>query len=201
VWTIVRLSRPALYSRCCLCRAFSSRSACCCRAGSGCACRACHAPQARRLPAPRTSELVGTHSLCMCTNNRLAREAHDVHMHVSDLSATAGLARSATDALLLAASARAGGALASLNVWGCDQVWYGTLLCVVREHADTLRALRVARADTSGGQMYGYRLNCGWVTDLTRAAPQCSLLAWKLSPPWQRRAACCATSRRLARCA
>jgi hypothetical protein len=41
---------------------------------------------------------------------------------------------------------------------------------VVREHADTLRALRVARADTSGGQMYGYRLNCGWVTDLIGAA-------------------------------
>jgi hypothetical protein len=68
-----------------------------------------------------------------------------------DLSATAGLARPATEALLRAAAARAGGQLEALNLADCKLIMHGALLFVVRANADTLTELRM---EGSGVRQY-----------------------------------------------
>jgi hypothetical protein len=60
-----------------------------------------------------------------------------------DLSATAGLARPATQALLRAAAARAGGQLQALHLTDCVAITHVALLAVVRDNADTLTELRM----------------------------------------------------------
>jgi hypothetical protein len=60
-----------------------------------------------------------------------------------DLSATAGLARPATDALLRAAAARAGGQLQALHLTDCVAITYDALMLVARANADTLTELRM----------------------------------------------------------
>jgi hypothetical protein len=68
-----------------------------------------------------------------------------------DLSPGAGLARPATDALLRAAAAKAGGGLEALDVYDCDgaRVSYEVLLEVVAANATTLVELRANRRRTS----------------------------------------------------
>jgi hypothetical protein len=60
-----------------------------------------------------------------------------------DLSAAAGLARPATEALLRAAAARAGGQLQTLHLTDCAVITHETLLAVARTNADTLTELRI----------------------------------------------------------
>jgi hypothetical protein len=60
-----------------------------------------------------------------------------------DLSATAGLARPATEALLRAAAARAGGQLQALHLTDCVAITHAALLAVARANADTLTELRM----------------------------------------------------------
>jgi hypothetical protein len=60
-----------------------------------------------------------------------------------DLSATAGLARRATEALLRAAAARAGGQLQTLHLVDCVAITHEALLAVARANADTLSELRM----------------------------------------------------------
>jgi hypothetical protein len=60
-----------------------------------------------------------------------------------DLSATAGLARPATEALLRAAAARAGGQLQALHLTDCVVITHEALLAVARANADTLTELRM----------------------------------------------------------
>jgi hypothetical protein len=60
-----------------------------------------------------------------------------------DMSATAGLARPATDALLRAAAARAGGQLQTLHLTDCVTITHDALLEVLRVNADALTELRV----------------------------------------------------------
>jgi hypothetical protein len=58
-----------------------------------------------------------------------------------DLSATAGMARPATDALLHAAAARAAGQLQALHLTDCKAITHDALLVVARANADTLMEL------------------------------------------------------------
>jgi hypothetical protein len=60
-----------------------------------------------------------------------------------DLSATAGLARRATEALLRSAAARAGDQLQTLHLTDGAVITHETLLTVVRANADTLTELRM----------------------------------------------------------
>jgi hypothetical protein len=60
-----------------------------------------------------------------------------------DLSTTAGLARRATEALLRAAAARAGGQLQALRLTDCEAIALERLLAVARANADTLTELRM----------------------------------------------------------
>jgi hypothetical protein len=60
-----------------------------------------------------------------------------------DLSATAGLARPATEALLRAAEVRAGGQLQALHLTDCLAITHDAFLAVVRANADTLTELRM----------------------------------------------------------
>jgi hypothetical protein len=60
-----------------------------------------------------------------------------------DMSATAGLARPATQALLRAAAARAGGQLQTLHLTDSVAITHETLLAVARANADTLTELRM----------------------------------------------------------
>ena len=62
-----------------------------------------------------------------------------------DLSATAGLARPATQALLRAAAARAGGQLQALDLTDCEAITHEALLAVARANADTLTELRMGQ--------------------------------------------------------
>jgi hypothetical protein len=79
-----------------------------------------------------------------------------------DLSSKAGLARAATDALLRAAAAPAGGQLHALDVSKCEDITHPCLLAVVAASAGALRALRAWTFEASFAQ----------VEALMRAAPQ-----------------------------
>jgi hypothetical protein len=70
-----------------------------------------------------------------------------------ELSATAGLARRATDALLRAAAARAAGQLQTLYLTDCAAITHDALLAVVRANADTLTELRMH--GSGGDRFYG----------------------------------------------
>jgi hypothetical protein len=67
-----------------------------------------------------------------------------------DLSATAGLARPATDALLRAAAARAGGQLQTLDLTDSEAITQDALLAVARANADTLTELRMRNKRRDG---------------------------------------------------
>jgi hypothetical protein len=69
-----------------------------------------------------------------------------------ELSATAGLARRATEALLRAAEARAGGQLQTLHLTDSEFITHDALLAVARANADTLTELRM---ESSGFNRYG----------------------------------------------
>jgi hypothetical protein len=89
-----------------------------------------------------------------------------------DLStATGGLARGASDALLVAVAARAAGQLESLNVSGCTALSYDALLAVVKANSASLRELH--------SHPFG-EMRSGWpvflVKALLREAPYLS--AW-----------------------
>jgi hypothetical protein len=88
-----------------------------------------------------------------------------------DLSATAGLARPTTDALLRAASARAGGQLQALHLTDCVVITHEALLAVARANADTLTELRM---EGCGGHP---PTNIGQVEAVLGAAPRLRLLA------------------------
>jgi hypothetical protein len=60
-----------------------------------------------------------------------------------NLSATAGLARPATETLLLAAAARAGGQLEALHLTDCVAIMHEAIVLVCRANADTLTELRM----------------------------------------------------------
>jgi hypothetical protein len=96
-----------------------------------------------------------------------------------DLSATAGLARPATDALLHAAAARAGGQLQALHLMDCVAIAHEALLAVVRANADTLTELRM---EGSCGNEYGRPLaRFGQVEAVLGAAPRLRSLAADVS--------------------
>jgi hypothetical protein len=90
-----------------------------------------------------------------------------------DLSATAGLARRATDALLRAAAARA--ELRTLHLTDSEFITRNALLAVARANADTLTELRM---ESSGGDFYGDAFaSVGVVEAVLGAAPRLYLLA------------------------
>jgi hypothetical protein len=62
---------------------------------------------------------------------------------------SSGLARPATDALLRAAAARAGGQLHLLDISECESITHEAVLAVLAANAGALRELRVWRADFS----------------------------------------------------
>jgi hypothetical protein len=87
------------------------------------------------------------------------------------------LSGAATDALLCAAAARAGGGLRALDVTDCPRVTRAALLGVVRENANTLRELRIGAttiaADVEDGEE---TLTLQRVEALCRLAPQLQAL-------------------------
>jgi hypothetical protein len=92
-----------------------------------------------------------------------------------DLSATAGLARRATEALLRAAAARAGGQLQGLHLTDCEAITQDVLLTVCRANADTLAELHM---EGSGFKNDGEALvSVGQVEAVLDAAPRLRLLA------------------------
>jgi hypothetical protein len=92
-----------------------------------------------------------------------------------DMSVTAGLARPATEALLRAASARAGGQLQALHLTDCVAMTHEAILAVARANADTLTELRM-----EGGCGDHFELSVtsvGQVEAVLAAAPRLRLLA------------------------
>jgi hypothetical protein len=89
-----------------------------------------------------------------------------------DLSATAGLARPATEALLRAAAARAGGELEALHLTDCVAITHEALLPLVRANADTLTELRME----GRRGFYGFAI-VRQVEAVLAAAPRLRLLA------------------------
>ncbi len=93
-----------------------------------------------------------------------------------DLSATAGLARPATDALLHAAAARAAGQLHALDLTDCKAMTHDALLVVARANADTLTELRME--GSCGNRFFGdLHARVGEVEAVLGAAPRLRLLA------------------------
>ena len=94
-----------------------------------------------------------------------------------DLSRESGLSHALTEGLLRAATARAGGALQSLDVTGCSRQLHATLLAVAAANAGTLRELRIA-SRRSGFHLFPHESS--WTLQelqaLLRAAPQLVLL-------------------------
>jgi hypothetical protein len=88
-----------------------------------------------------------------------------------DLSATAGLARRATQALLRAAAARAAGQLQALYLTDSDIITHEALMPVLRANADTLTELRM---EGCGGPP---PTNVSQVDGVLDAAPRLRLLA------------------------
>jgi hypothetical protein len=84
-----------------------------------------------------------------------------------DLSPASSLARAAaTNALLSAAAARAGGQLQALDISCCERLTFAALLAVVRANAGALQALRACSHGTS--RLLGVRD----IEAVLRAAPQ-----------------------------
>jgi hypothetical protein len=94
-----------------------------------------------------------------------------------DLSATAGLARPATDALLRAAAARAGGQLEALHLTDCVAITHDALMRVVRGNADTLTELRMEGSCGLRYNLYGSFALVGDIEAVLGAAPRLRLLA------------------------
>jgi hypothetical protein len=97
-----------------------------------------------------------------------------------DISATAGLARRATDALLRAAAARAAGQLQALHLTDCMVITHEALLEVAGANADTLTELRMegsCRRDPYGDAL----ALVGQVEAVLGAAPRLRLLAADVS--------------------
>ncbi len=92
-----------------------------------------------------------------------------------DLSATAGLARRATDTLLRAAAARAGGQLEALHLTDCAVLTHEELLAVARANADTLTELRME--GSCGLRYHGSLALVRQVEAVLGAAPRLRLLA------------------------
>jgi hypothetical protein len=88
-----------------------------------------------------------------------------------DLSPSSGVKCKVTDALLRAAAAKAGGALTALDVSGCANVNFETLLALVQAHSGALRELcagvRWAGCDTEHAIVSPARIQ-----ELLLAAPQ-----------------------------
>jgi hypothetical protein len=93
-----------------------------------------------------------------------------------DLSATAGLARPATQALLRAAAARAGGQLQALHLTDCVAITYDALMLVARANADTLTELRMEGICHDHWYKASHAL-VGQVEAVLGAAPRLRLLA------------------------
>ncbi len=92
-----------------------------------------------------------------------------------DLSATAGLARRATEALLRAAAARAGGQLQTLHLTDCVPITDEALLTVCRANADMLTELRMESCTNPyDGNPFA---RSGQVEAVLGAAPRLHLLA------------------------
>jgi hypothetical protein len=87
-----------------------------------------------------------------------------------DLSRSSGVAHAVTDALLRTAAARAGGAMETLDVSGCQRLAYDAVLEAVTVNGGNLLELRAA-----GTLSYADR-TCEKVTALLRAAPRLRLL-------------------------
>jgi hypothetical protein len=92
-----------------------------------------------------------------------------------DLSATAGLARRATKALLRAAAARAAGQLQALHLTDSDIITHEALMPVLRANADTLTELRMEGCLRDRyGDAHAF---VGQVEAVLGAAPRLRLLA------------------------
>jgi hypothetical protein len=91
-----------------------------------------------------------------------------------DMSATAGLARPATEALLRAAAARACGQIQALHLTDCVAITHEVLLAVARANAGTLTELRM---EGSGGRYAGVLTFIREVEEVLGAAPRLRLLA------------------------
>ncbi len=96
-----------------------------------------------------------------------------------DLSATAGLARPATEALLRFAWARAGGQLQTLHLTDCEAITHEALLLICRANADTLTELRMEGSYRGHTQLlYAAPFaSVGEVEAVLGAAPRLRLLA------------------------
>jgi hypothetical protein len=105
-----------------------------------------------------------------------------------DLSATAGLARRATQALLRAAAARAGDQLQALDLTDCVAITHEVLLAVVCANADTLTELRM---EGSGGPYAGAPAFVGQCWAPRRGCARLLLTCTATVP--RRRTGCCAT--------
>jgi hypothetical protein len=92
-----------------------------------------------------------------------------------DLSATAGLARRATDALLRTAAARAGGQLQALHLTDCMVNTHEGRMAVARANADTLTELRME--SSYRGHYAAPFASVGQVEAVLDAAPRLRLLA------------------------
>jgi hypothetical protein len=95
------------------------------------------------------------------------------------------VARRRTDALLLAAAARAGGGLLALNVTGCPEVTYNTLRAVLRGNPGLAElrccsALGLPESGTSN-TFLDVSLDTAEIEALLRVAPQLRLLATNAS--------------------
>jgi hypothetical protein len=111
-----------------------------------------------------------------------------------NLSPAGGVTRAhVTDALLRGAAAKARSSLKALNVSRCEELAYDALLQVVTANAGALTALRHQF-------MPGFSRLCGLRRCLARRRC-CACFTQTRTPPLLLRAACCATSRRSARCA
>ncbi len=81
----------------------------------------------------------------VCRAWRAASRDASLYATVDLTPRTSGLARPACDGLLRCVSARAVGALTSLDVRGCEALTYRALLAVVRAHSSTLATLRAGQ--------------------------------------------------------
>jgi hypothetical protein len=88
-----------------------------------------------------------------------------------NLSTSSGVAHRVTDALLRAAAAKAVGALAALDVSGCEQLTHEAMLAVFTANASSLREL-----DSHKCLFHGFLLHPAHIETLLRAAPRMHIM-------------------------
>jgi hypothetical protein len=106
------------------------------------------------------------HCAEVCRGWRDALTEHSLWLRLDLSEASGGLARPATDVLLRAAAARAGGQLHALDVSECDGITHACLLSVLAANAGTMRELHACTSEN--GDVPGF----ADVQRMLRAAPQ-----------------------------